>query len=173
MDYFINYFADKKDREQIVAAYLNSQHKLISTKLISTGTLDNAAVYPREIIKEALFCNANSVIVAHNHPGGGISVSTEDRKVTDALAKALRPSGIKLLDHIIVAGDKAVSLASMGFINQQQIQSDIPIVASSHEKTSAYKPTRIKDQLAIAEKQLAVETEKTPKQTNNQSRDSR
>ena len=158
-DYFCNYFADTKDREYFVATYLNNKHDVITTKTISAGSLNSAAVYPREILKEALFCNANSVMVAHNHPGGSLTASDLDRKVTRELRECFDMTGIQLLDHFVVAGGKAISTEDSNTIYHRQMDKDIPMAASPvSEKTRAYKPPRIKDQLAMAQKQITLDT---------------
>ena len=162
MDYFRNYFADLKDREYVVAAYLKTSLDVIVTKPISAGTLNQAMFNTREIIKEALFCNAHSVVVAHNHPSGNTDVSTEDIKATNALYSAVSAAGVTLLDHIIVAGGSAVSLAEKGYISPKHTQQGITKVATSlSERSKKYcskaKPLSIKTQLANAKKQLDFE----------------
>ena len=156
--YFCNYFADKADKENFVAAFLNNMHDVITTKIISTGSLNSSAVHPREIIKEALFCNANSVIVAHNHPSGSLSPSVSDLDSTRELRKCFDATGVTLLDHIIVAGDKAISLADTGNIHHSKIQLNIPKTASpTAEMVVMYKPARNKEQLAMAEHHITVD----------------
>jgi DNA repair protein RadC len=170
MEYFCNYFADTKDREYFVAAYLNNTHDVITTKTISAGSLNSSAVYPREILKEALFCNANSVMVAHNHPSGSLTASDQDRAVTKELRKCFEATGVQLLDHFVVAGDKAISIEYTSEVYQRKINADIPMAASpASEKAAAYKPPRIKDQLAMAQGQMALDT--FNQQTNKKSHD--
>ena len=177
-DYFRNYFADTKDKEYIVAAYLNTNMNVIATKAITSGTLDQALLTPREIIKEALFCNAHSVIIAHNHPGGSLNISAEDKTSTNKLLEAVGATGVILVDHIIVAGDNAVSLAEHGYITQGCSKQDIAKTATSlSEKSGDYsikeKPMRIKDQLALAEIQLNLKSSARKPQTANRSHEER
>lgn len=66
------------------------------------GTINQATVYPREIIKEALKCNAAAIIVAHNHPSGNCTPSESDRALTKKLEMACDLVGIRFVDHIVV-----------------------------------------------------------------------
>ena len=174
-DYFCNYFADIADKEYVAAAYLDTQKLIITTKIVSSGTLNQASINPREIIKEALFRNADSVILAHNHPSGSTAISTQDIDITIKLRIGCVAAGVDLLDHIVVAGDKAVSLYELGHIKSL-------ITAQEYEKTArslqeshwAYtKPPRIKDQLTNAERQLALESKATAPQRKAHNRDAR
>ena len=116
MDYFKNYFADKKDREHFAVTYLDTQLQVIKTETISDGTVGQAQVYPREIIKEALFLNARGVMLSHNHPSGDLEPSLQDIAITVRIKQGMETMGLGLFDHIIVGGDKAVSLSNMGKI---------------------------------------------------------
>lgn len=102
--------------EKFLVCLLDSQNRLISTDVLFTGTINEAAVYPRELIKLALNKNANSVIVSHNHPGGSLSASSQDISLTNKINTALKTVNIKLVDHIIVAEDKYISLAQSALI---------------------------------------------------------
>ena len=178
-DYFRNYFADVKDKEYVVTAYLKANYAVIATKPMSTGTLDSATFDPREIIKEALFCNAKSIVVAHNHPSGSMNISPQDIQATKNLQLASLMAGVNLVDHVIVAGDGAVSLAENRHISQIQDKSSvIKAATAASEKAAGYaaeaKPQSIKQQLAIAEKQLDADAiTKNQKTRNNQAREAR
>ena len=167
MEYFCNYFADAKDREYFVAAYLDTKHDVIATKVISAGSLNSSAVYPREILKEALFCNANSVMVAHNHPSGSLAASSQDKDVTNELRKAFESTGVQLLDHFVVAGDKAISLDNGSYVHNRQSASVSRAASSIAEMTTDYKPPGMKGQLTIerndanTRKDLETEAETT------------
>jgi len=157
MEYFCNYFADIKDREHFAAAFLNNKHDVITTKTISTGSLNTSLVCPREILKEALFCNANGVIVSHNHPSGSLKPSPQDLDVIAELRKCFESTGVQVLDHILVAGDRAVSLDNTGHVYEKNTNMGVSKAASPvSEKSIEYKPPRIKEQLASAEKQIAA-----------------
>jgi DNA repair protein RadC len=90
------------EKEVFVAFFLDSRNRIISREIVSIGTINTAVTHPREIFRTAIIRNANSVIVAHNHPGGSLEPSEEDREVTRKLKEAGEVLGIKLLDHVIV-----------------------------------------------------------------------
>ena len=80
------------------------------------GTVDGASVHPREVVKEALACNAAAVLFAHCHPSGNPSPSRADEIITVKLRDALALLDIRCLDHIIVAGDATTSMAELGLL---------------------------------------------------------
>ena len=84
---------------------LNSQNHLINCEKIVEGTVSEAVVYPRNIVHIALSSNASKVIIAHNHPGGTTTPSTEDMAITTKIKAALNIVGVELCDHIIVSGN--------------------------------------------------------------------
>jgi DNA repair protein RadC len=90
------------DKEVFVAFYLDTQNKIISREILSIGTLNYSVIHPREVFRTAIIRNANSVIIAHNHPSGNLEPSDEDIKITKQLKEAGQIIGIKLLDHVIV-----------------------------------------------------------------------
>lgn len=100
--------------EHCIALYLDTQLRLIATGELARGTLSQAAVYPREVVREALRHHAAALIIAHNHPSGVASPSVADHAFTRHLKEALALVDIKLVDHLIVAGGTAVSLAELG-----------------------------------------------------------
>jgi len=97
--------------EHCVALYLDSQYRLIATEELARGTLTQASVYPREVVRAALRHHAAALIIAHNHPSGVARPSGADHAMTRHLKQALALVDIRLLDHLIIAGDAAVSLA--------------------------------------------------------------
>lgn len=97
--------------EHCMALYLDSQYRLITSEEVSRGTLNQASVYPREIVKASLRHHAAALILAHNHPSGVAEPSEADLALTQHLKKALALVDIRLLDHLIVTGNDAVSLA--------------------------------------------------------------
>jgi DNA repair protein RadC len=102
-------------REVICALFLDSKHRLISLDIISTGSLREAPIYPREVARKALEHNAAALILAHNHPSGDPTPSQADIDVTHQLAQVLTPLDIRVLDHIIIGrGLRYVSLAERG-----------------------------------------------------------
>ncbi|HEY9321978.1 MAG TPA: DNA repair protein RadC [Achromobacter sp.] len=100
--------------EHCIALYLDNQLRVITTGELARGTLSQASVYPREVVREALRHHAAALIVAHNHPSGLAEASAADRGFTSQLKQALALVDIKLLDHLIVAGSTVVSMAELG-----------------------------------------------------------
>jgi len=123
-EYFTNYFMDYKDREKFICSFLDARNRIIVTSVMSDGTVSEAPVYPREIVKRALIYDAKNVILSHNHPGGSTEPSAEDIKITDAISRALLTVAINTIDHIIVAEGKYVSLAERGLIHSQRSPDD-------------------------------------------------
>jgi len=89
-------------REHFVAAFLDTQHGVIDVRTMFSGTIDGAAVYPREIARVALELDAAAVILAHNHPSGTETPSAADRKVTARIRDGLALFDIRTLDHLIL-----------------------------------------------------------------------
>lgn len=92
------------EHETFVALWLNAQNRLIEFEELFRGTLTQASVYPREIVKAALAANAAGVILAHNHPSGTPDPSPADMALTRAIKHALALVDVHVLDHFIVAG---------------------------------------------------------------------
>jgi len=90
---------------------LDSQNKVNYAALVHEGTINEAAVYPRLIVEAAIRHKAASVILAHNHPGGGMQPSKADIEVTQRIKEALKAISIGTVDHVIAAGDKYYSFA--------------------------------------------------------------
>lgn len=95
---------------------LDSQNRVNYAERVHEGTINEAPVYPRLIVETALRHKANSVILAHNHPGGSLSPSTADIEATRRIVAALEAISIKVVDHIIVCGGKYVSFAERGLL---------------------------------------------------------
>ncbi len=98
--------------------YLNNSNKIIRNEIMFNGTIDQAPVYPREIIKSALSYDAAGLILAHNHPSGNPGPSDADINITKHINDASKLMGITLHDHIIVAEDKYYSFAKEGFLKK-------------------------------------------------------
>ena len=105
-----------KEREIFCVLYLNSQHKLIEVDELFMGTIDGAAVYPREIAKAALAHNAAAVILGHNHPSGTTEPSAADRRITERIVSSLGLLDIRVLDHVIVSTESSFSFAEEGLM---------------------------------------------------------
>ncbi|MBO9355916.1 DNA repair protein RadC [Bordetella petrii] len=95
---------------------LDTRYRLITYLEPFRGTLGQAAVYPREIVKLVLQYNAAALMMAHNHPSGLAEASHEDLQLTKVVRQALTLIDVRLLDHFIVAGDEVVSMAQIGLL---------------------------------------------------------
>lgn len=96
--------------------YLDAQHRVQGDEVLFTGTLTQTSVYPREVVKKALARNAAAVILAHNHPSGVAEPSQADRLLTETLKNALALVDVRVLDHIVVAGQQTTSFAERGWL---------------------------------------------------------
>jgi DNA repair protein RadC len=102
--------------EQLWALFTNSTNAVVASEIISEGTVSKAAVFPRKIVQRALQHNAVGVIIAHNHPGGNITPSENDKITTEQIKKALATVDVALLDHLIICDNKYLSFASQGLL---------------------------------------------------------
>lgn len=103
-------------KEVFKVLLLNRANRVIREVLVSEGTLDASIVHPREVFREALLEPAAGVILIHNHPSGNPAPSEEDLKITRQLVEAGRLLGIKVHDHLILAGESYRSLADEGLL---------------------------------------------------------
>ncbi|HUR93613.1 MAG TPA: DNA repair protein RadC [Gemmatimonadales bacterium] len=95
---------------------LDSQSQVVREVLVTRGLLNSSLVHPREVFRAAIAEAAAGIIVVHNHPSGDPSPSAEDRAVTQQLAAAGRLLDLPLYDHVIIGGDRFVSLATAGLL---------------------------------------------------------
>lgn len=117
-DFLILHLAQFEE-EHFALILLDNKHGVIGFENVFRGTIDGAAVYPREVVKIALAHNAAAVILAHNHPSGNPEPSEADRSITRRLSDALALIDVRVLDHIIVGGCSqtlTVSFAERGLI---------------------------------------------------------
>lgn len=114
-DYVVSLFTGRT-YEAFYVLCLDAQNRLNHADLVHEGTINEVPVYPRLIVETALRHKANSVILAHNHPGGSLHPSKADIEATKKVTAALELISISVMDHIIVAGDKFVSLAEKGLL---------------------------------------------------------
>jgi len=103
------------EHEVFFALWLNSRHQIIHYGELFRGTVDSSAVYPREVVKIALGCNAAAVIFAHNHPSGCADPSSADEHITKRLKEALALIDVRVLDHFII-GREVASMAELALI---------------------------------------------------------
>jgi DNA repair protein RadC len=104
------------EHEVFIVLYLDAQHRLIGDVEMFRGTLTQTAVYPREVVKDALAHNAAAVAFAHNHPSGSSTPSSADEFLTRNLRAALALVDVRVLDHFIVAADNVKSFAEAGLL---------------------------------------------------------
>ena len=104
------------EREVFTVIYLNNQHQIIATEDMFFGTIDGAAVYPREVARRALEHNAAAAIFGHNHPSGVAEPSHADRRITERLQSGLALLDIRVLDHLIVTEGSSYSFAEHGLL---------------------------------------------------------
>lgn len=102
--------------ERVRVLYLNTQNRLIGDELMSEGSIDEAAIHPREVIRRALDLGASALILVHNHPSGSPEPSRADIQITNRIAEAGRLLGIVVHDHVIVGRQGHVSLKAKGLI---------------------------------------------------------
>lgn len=105
-----------RDREVFCCLFLDAQHRLLSCEDLFLGTLDSAAVYPREVALRALHNRAAAVILAHNHPSGVARPSAADRQITQRLQSALSLLDIRVLDHVVIGRGDSFSFAEAGML---------------------------------------------------------
>lgn len=103
-----------KNYESFTVLFVDVGNRLIATEELFRGTLTHASVYPREVIKAALHHNAAALLLAHNHPSGIPTPSQSDHALTKTLKTALAMVDVKVLDHLIVAGNQTYSFAEHG-----------------------------------------------------------
>ena len=89
--------------------YLDSRFRVIDREILAKGTIDRAAIYPRQVMANALIKGASSLVFVHNHPDGDVTPSEHDKTVTRALVLAAKTLGIAVFDHIIVSKEEAFS----------------------------------------------------------------
>jgi DNA repair protein RadC len=113
------YLKDMSDlpKEHLRGLYLNSRYKLVHEETISVGTVTESLVHPREVFRPAIEHGAVAVILAHNHPSGVLEPSSVDIELTQRITEAGKLLGIELIDHIIIASGKHLSIP----VNQENV----------------------------------------------------
>lgn len=104
------------EHEVFSALFLDNRHRVIEYTELFRGTIDSAAVYPREVVKHCLSRNAAAVIFAHNHPSGVAEPSDTDVRLTRKLTDALSLIDVRVLDHLIIGCGVQTSLAERGLM---------------------------------------------------------
>ena len=103
------------DREQFLVCGLDAKHRIIGVNIVSIGSLTLAIVHPREVFKPLILMNAAAWICAHNHPSCDVTLSEEDRVLTNRLKQGADLLGISLLDHLILTDEHCYSFADQGW----------------------------------------------------------
>lgn len=98
--------------EQFRIIFLNSKNIIVADEIQSTGTVDQTSIYPREVVKRALFHEATAIILVHNHPSGDPKPSRADLELTKEVVQACATFNIKVHDHVIISKKKFFSFKS-------------------------------------------------------------
>jgi len=117
MDY-LNQTIGHKTKEVFAGIFLDAKNRVLTSKILFSGTLTTSSVYPREVIINALQHNAAAVIFAHNHPSGDVEPSKSDIYITKKLFFALKYVGIILHEHMIIGNEGFYSFAAQGLISK-------------------------------------------------------
>ena len=102
--------------ERVRVLYLDTRNRLIRDEHVTDGSIDEAAIHPREVIRRALDLGAAAIIIVHNHPSGSPEPSRADIQITNRIAEAGRLLGITVHDHVIIGREGHVSLKAKGLI---------------------------------------------------------
>ncbi len=105
-----------REYEVFVGIFLDAQNRVLEMEELFRGSLSQTSVFPREVVKRALHCNAAGVIFAHNHPSGLAEPSGADEALTVALKKSLALVDVRVLDHFIVGSGYVMSFAERGLL---------------------------------------------------------
>jgi DNA repair protein RadC len=115
IEYYKNTLGHLK-KEQFRIMFLNNKNKLISEELMQEGTINNTAIYPREIIQKALEYGAGAIIMVHNHPSGDPKPSRQDVIITKAVKEIAQKLDIILLDHVVIGKNETTSFKELGIL---------------------------------------------------------
>lgn len=113
---FVRLQLGDRPHEIFAVLFLDVQNRVIEFKEMFRGTLTQTSVYPREVVIEALACQAAGVILCHNHPSGSAQPSRADELLTQTLKQALALVDVRVLDHFIVTRSAVLSFAERGLL---------------------------------------------------------
>jgi DNA repair protein RadC len=116
VQHYLRLHLGARGHEVFAVLFLDSQHRLVAMEELFRGTLNQASVYPREVVVRALHHQAAAVVLAHNHPSGSPEPSQADIALTRTLATTLALVDVRVLDHVIVAAGDSLSMASEGLM---------------------------------------------------------
>lgn len=114
--HFLQMELANEKNEHFAVLFLNNKHQVLGFERLFFGTVDGTTVHPRIVVQKALEWNAESVILAHNHPSGHSEPSQADRDVTQQLVKALSLIDVRVLDHLVVSQSGWESLSRRGWV---------------------------------------------------------
>lgn len=106
---------ESSDRERFISILLSQKYAVIGVEEVSVGSLSQAVVCPREVLKSVVLSSAAAFVVAHNHPSGDPTPSQEDILITRRLREVGDLLGARLLDHVVIGDGRYVSLAEGGY----------------------------------------------------------
>lgn len=125
-------------KEAFLVIYLNTRNEVIDTDILTGGTVDQVFIHVRELLAEAIKRSARGMILVHNHPGGSVEPSIEDRRLTENIRTSSAAMRIDLLDHLIITHDAAYSLTMEQRIElgneEQYIPGERPKLAADRMK---------------------------------------
>ena len=124
----INYLIVKLGKlkfETFCIVCLDVNKRFISMENIFRGTIDSATIYPRDLVEKSLSLGASYVIITHNHPSGIAKPSKEDIDITEVLYKAFKMVDIRMLDHIIIAGNSFYSFREDGVFDKYKKEAEV------------------------------------------------
>ncbi|MEH3087086.1 MAG: DNA repair protein RadC [Xylophilus ampelinus] len=116
VQHYLRLHLGARGHEVFAVLFLDGHHRLLAMEEMFRGTLDQASVYPREVVVRALHHHAAAVVLAHNHPSGTVRPSQADIALTRTLRSALGLVDVRVLDHVIVAAGASLSMASEGLV---------------------------------------------------------
>lgn len=115
LDFCRTAMGGKKD-EEFCVIFLDAQNQIIDCKTIQKGVANQAVVYPRQVLEEALHRKASAIILAHNHPSGHVRPSDADIRLTKTIQETARMLDILVHDHIIIGEDRFFSFREEGLM---------------------------------------------------------
>ena len=104
------------EHEVFIGIFLDARNRVIADVELAKGTIDGAAIYPREVVNYVLLYNASAVVFAHNHPSGITKPSDSDKHITTRLKDALSLIDVRVLDHLVCGFDGGYSFAENGLL---------------------------------------------------------
>ncbi|OGW79011.1 MAG: hypothetical protein A2Z83_06745 [Omnitrophica bacterium GWA2_52_8] len=115
---YLYYSLRDKKKEVFKVLFLNKQNCILDEKDLFLGTIDEAAVHPREIVKAVLDFHATAVVLVHNHPSGRAVPSLEDKQITRKIIKACQSVSVAVLDHLIIGNNEYYSFREHGLLDE-------------------------------------------------------